>query len=197
MGTFAAGSLTPGSVSIVNCCHFSVLDSLGRFIAGSTDFVFTWDATLNTDIHATNVNAALTSATPTPFFGFVPVIKEVRIFGPGSYVFDTGLDPALPTGFGTTNLGGIPLALDVGPGQVGAHMLIDWASNTNMDVVVLWNKDAVFQGSSGSSDDLGAKGQMFNLTAIDGDGDGIPGIAMVDGPFLGLSVIFNLNVTSP
>ncbi|MEE8343456.1 MAG: DUF5666 domain-containing protein [Gammaproteobacteria bacterium] len=203
-GTFTSGVFSPDKVTIVHCCHFGFYPAPGVFV-GSTDVMFTWDGSLNTDANSTNVNATLSS--PSTFFAWSWQAREVRIFGPGEYVFDTGLDWMESTQFGTTNLGGKLIRLTVGPGQLGAHMLMDWGPDVigspcgkdgcNIDIAVLWDVNGVYTGSTGISDDLGAKGQIFNLASVDGDGDGVPGFAMVEYWFQGVNVVFNLNITSP
>jgi hypothetical protein len=205
VGEFLAGTLVPSHVEIVHCCNWEVYDSAGNFIGGGNDVAFTWDGSLNTDVFSNNVNATLfTNAT---IVGETSLSQDVRIFGPGNYIFDTGLDPSLTTDFGTTNLGGVPLSLVVGSGQVGAHGLFHFGMDgaptvcgkltCNIDVVFLWNVNAVYAGSTNNDSNLGAKGRIFNLSSVDGNGDGIPGIPAVDGPFVGFNTVYNLNLTSP
>ena len=172
------------SVTITACCNLSVLDPTGVFIGGVNDVVATWDGTLYNDpVTQTAPNMTLTSATSMHFFGFPWVTHDVRVFGPGNYTL--------------TTTRGNTLNFDVGPGQVGAHMLVDWNISLDMDVAVLWEVDGVYTGSLSSGSDLGAKGFLFNLAGIDGDGDGIPGIAFVDGPFTGFQPVINVNLTNP
>ncbi len=204
-GDYLAGVLQPSHVEIVHCCNWEVYDSFGGFLGGGNDVTFTWDGTLNTDVLSNNVNATL--STNATIVGETSLAQDVRIFGPGTYVFDTGLDPSLSTNFGTTNLGGAPLNLTVGAEQIGMHGLfhfgMDGASTVcgkqtcNIDVVILWNINAVYAGSAIDDSNLGAKGRVFNLSSADGNADGIPGIPVVDGPFIGLSTVYNLNFTSP
>ncbi|VAW75495.1 hypothetical protein MNBD_GAMMA13-1556, partial [hydrothermal vent metagenome] len=98
LGRFLAGELAPSRVEIVQCCNWEVyLGIPGAFIGGGNDVVFTWDGTLNTDILSGNVNATL--STNATVLGLPSAIEEVRIFAPGAYVFDTGLDPTLSTNF--------------------------------------------------------------------------------------------------
>ncbi len=204
-GEFLAGALVPSHVEIVHCCNWEVYDTTGNFIGGGNDVAFTWDGSLNMDVLSNNVNATLlTNAT---IVGETSLSQDVRIFGPGNYVFDTGFDPSLTTDFGTTNLGGVPLSLVVGPGQVGAHGLFHFGMDgaptvcgkltCNIDVVFLWDVNAVYAGSTNNDSNLGAKGRIFNLSSVDGNGDGIPGIPAVDGPFVGFNTVYNLNLTSP
>ena len=66
-----------------------------------------------------NVNATL--STNATIAGETSRAQDVRIFGPGSYVFIPDWIRSLSTNFGTTNLGGTPLNLTVGAGQIGMH----------------------------------------------------------------------------
>jgi len=67
--------------------------------------------------------------------------------------------------------------MTVGPGQLGAHMLFDWATNVAIDVVVVWDVDC----------------NKFELTTTDPDGDGILSSPMVDGPFKGFNAAFDVS----
>ena len=180
-GAWDGATLVPAGVTITACCNFGVLDPSGVFIGGANDVVVTWDGTLYNDpLAQTAPNMTLTSANSTLFFGFPWLMHDVRAFGPGSYTFATTR--------------GNTLHLEVAPGQVGAHMLVDWNFNLDMDIAVLWEVDGIYSGSTGSGSDLGARGYLFNLASVDGDGDGIPGVRLVDGPFVGIQPVFNLNL---
>ena len=205
LGEFQSGRLIPSHIEIVHCCNWEVYDGAGNFIGGGNDVAFTWDGTLNTNALSNNVNATL--STNAIIVGGTSVAQDVRVFGPGDYVFDTGLDSALTTDFGTTNLGGTPLRLTVGPGQMGVHGLFHYGTGSattvcgkpacNIDLVFLWDVNAVYKGSDNDDSNLGAKGQVFNFSSVDGNGDGVPGIPVVDGPFAGFNTVYNLNITAP
>ncbi len=157
-----------------------MINPSGDFVGGADDVLFSWDGTLYTDpVTQTVSNISIGSASSKPFFGFPWNIHDARAFGAGSYSF--------------TTTRGNTLDLNVGVNQVGAHLLFDWNGNDNVDMVLLWNIDSTFEGSLSSADDLGAKGQFFNLASTDGNGDGIPGIPMVDGPFQGFQPNFNMS----
>ena len=68
--------------------------------------------------------------------------------------------------------------------------MFDWASVTDIDIAVVWNFFDTFP-TTGS--------QIWNLASTDGNGDGIPGIPMVDGPFAdaNFSANFNINMDPP
>ena len=202
-GEYVLGVLSPASIEIVHCCNWEVYDSLGFFIGGGNDVVFTWDGTFNTSVFDTNVNASISSNTM--IVGQPVASQDIRIFGPGDYNFDTGLNPGETTNFETTNLGGTIISLTVGSNQIGAHGLFHFGDNAptscgqslcNIDTVLLWNINAVYEGSENDDSHLGSKGQIFNLSAADHDNDGVPGIPVVDG-FIGFRSVYNLNFTSP
>ena len=144
----------------------------------------------------------MTLSSATPFFGFNWFARSVRTFSQGSYVFDTNCTEADILA-GTTNCGGgTSLSLTVGQGQLGGHMLFDWGStaattcgvtNCDIDVAILWDLDssfnaAIFDGGTGTP----TPATVFELVSRDGDANGVPGIAMVDGPFIGFEANFNL-----
>jgi hypothetical protein len=75
-------------------------------------------------------------------------------------------------------------------------MLFDWNTATNIDVVEVWNANAVFGPSpmwTGSGACNNAS-QVWDLMSTDADGDGKNGAVMIDGPFQGFSANFNLRL---
>ncbi len=66
-------------------------------------------------------------------------------------------------------------------GQMGVHMLMDWGATTDTDIVNVWNVDLT--------------NDVYTFTSTDVDGDGIPGAAMVDGPFIDFNTSFDLTLT--
>lgn len=184
-GQPVGSTLVPDTVTLVSCCNFTMLDGNGHAFGGANDMVFVWDGSLYTDpVTQTLPNIQLASASSAPFFGFPWTVHGARVFGPGSYSFET--------------LAHNTLTLDVGPDQIGAHLLFNWGPAGDSDAVLIWNKDSsvqgeVYQGSPGA----GAPGQVFALATADGDGDGVPGIAFVDGAFAGFRMMFNLSAPPP
>ena len=146
-----------------------------------------------------------TLASDQPFFSQLWTAHTIRVFGPGTYSFDSGCTVAeiQATGCpaGTAANSGPTLTLTVGPGQLGAHILFDWLVTFDIDVAVLWDYkssfgDPIYDGC-GATDPPGAcdpsqtPTRVWNLVSRDGDGDGIRGIRMVDGAFPDFSA--NLN----
>ena len=105
--------------------NFTMIDPTGAVIGGATDVSGSFD-----DTKICNSNACtdfgMTLASSQPFFGNLWTAHDIRIFSEGSYVFDTkctGADIAA----GITDCSGSSfVALTVGPGQLGAHILFDW-----------------------------------------------------------------------
>lgn len=162
--------------------NFTMINPSGDFVGGATDIFASWDGSLYTVDDPANqqANLFMNSAEPQPFFGFPWDAHDIRAFGPGSY--------SIATSRGNT------LDMVVGENQIGAHMLFDWNGNNDIDVVLVWDINAVFAGAPGVGDN-GAKGKAFTFAVVDSDGDGIPGIPMADGPFEGFNANFNLKLT--
>lgn len=179
--------------------NFTMLSGVGGAVGGTNDVVFTWDGTLNSDVATAVVNATITSNEP--FFGSTWNAHDVQIFGPGSYTFNAS---------NTGDPGGPFLTMTVGPNQIGAHMFFDWSVNPNIDVVNVWDRNAVFapsaphtgadNGSSCAPATVPCDGSpnqttdVWDLMSTDNDGDGINGVPMVDGGFVGFNANFNLNI---
>lgn len=180
--------------------NFTMIDPGGTTFGGTNDIEALWDGTLNTDVTGTNFNMTMASEADFPFFGFPWAAHNIRVFGPGSYSFDTTCS-VTEVESGIAACGGAAadfLDLSVGADQIGAHILWDWNISENIDIAVLWDKNDVFdstaphdiyQGPAGSGPALDT---IFDLVSVDGDGDGTPGIVMIDGPFIGFSANFNL-----
>ena len=106
-------------------------------------------------------------ASTSPFFGFVWTAHSGTTFGPGTYTFDT------VEGGSYTNI-------QVGANQVGGHILFDWNTATNIDVINVWN----FCSGCGA------------YTSTDINGNGLKGIPMIDGAFPGFSANFEFKVAA-
>ena len=94
------------------------------------------------------------SSIPT-FLGSPSTAHNGTTFGPGAYAIDT-------IEGGTYNF-------TVGEGQLGGHILWDWSVTTDIDIVNVW--------------DVSTVAGVTSYTSTDIDGDGIPGIGFIDGPF--------------
>lgn len=191
-----------------------LLKGTGDTFGGTNDVIFEWDQTTNTDTvdytNNLNFNMKITSSGPEPFFGAVWIAHSVRVFGPGTYSFDSGCttQEITTTGCPADSVGDIDgkptpnVTMTVGPNQVGAHILFDYNGSFNIDVLNVWDKDAVWDDPDGDASDKnnlfdGAAGiapdpaATWGLVSRDVDGDGINGMPMVDGPFIGYSANFS------
>jgi len=100
--------------------------------------------------------------------GFVTPVHDGALLGEGSHVVTTQL--------------GNNVSVTVEPGQLGAHILVGTVVGDflgpSVDEVNVWD---VTTGPGGTT-----------YTSTDVDGDGIPGMAMVDGKFTGFTASFDL-----
>ena len=191
--------------------NFTMLDAGGLRIGGTNDVVMVWDeVSYNTDESDNSFFVQIVSEKPEPFKGFPWFAHHVRLFegpvaGETTYSFNTGCSVAeleatgCPVGSGTP---GETMTMTVKAGQIGAHMLFDWNVTTNIDVVNVWDKNAVWDDHG----DASPKNAMwtceagtppdptapFKLISTDYNADGINSSPMVDGPFKGFYANFNM-----
>ena len=195
-------SVTVGS----NYGNFTMLNVAGDTFGGTNDVDFVWDGTLHTDsVVDLNSNLTMVSVAPQPFNGFVWDAHDARVFGPGTYSFDSGCTVAEVQSTGcppnSAAASGPTLTMTVGADQVGLHVLFDWSTAANIDVVNVYDINAVWDDLGGTINKnqlwLGAAGlspdptTTWEWVSTDVDGDGIVGALMVDGPFIGYSANFN------
>lgn len=142
--------IDPDAVSGV----LTVLDPVGG--------VTTTDPTVSASIVFPGAGSTISS--PTPFFGLLWTIHDVVTYQAGTYTVDT--------------VEGGAYTFTVGANQIGAHILIDWGLNKNMDVVNVW--------------DVTTDAGITYYTSTDWDEDGIAGAGLIEGPFPGFNVNFDL-----
>ncbi len=195
--------------------NFTMLDGNGANVnGGANDVAAAWNGVTTTDIADTNFNN-MTLSSNTPFFGATWTAHHIRVFGPGTYSFDTTCTTAqLEAGVSDCNN---PLqagqqeqylTMTVDPGQIGVHMLFNWNGNDDIDVVNVYDINAEFTtaapGALYTGGDYGpypwsgapAANTKWRLASTDDDGDGIAGVPMVDGAFIDFNANFNLFVGS-
>ncbi|MCA1805973.1 MAG: VPLPA-CTERM sorting domain-containing protein [Xanthomonadaceae bacterium] len=117
-------------------------------------------------------------ASTTPFFGVNWTVSGGTLYAPGAYTINVngdGSDAVDPDGAGPLPTNDPNVNFVVGAGQVGANVNFAWGATTGIDVFLLWNQGAA------------------NASSLDIDGDGIPGMAMIDGPFPMFSADFIVN----
>jgi hypothetical protein len=104
--------------------------------------------------------------------------------------------------------------MTVGAGQLGVHMLMDWNTTQNIDILNVWNLNSTFSNCGSSASEQTAinclwtgyqntagnnASTVFLLASTDNDGDGTLGIPMTadgpygGGPFAGFNFNFNLH----
>ena len=117
-----------------------------------------------------NVDTAVTGAIGG---GTWSVASTATYFGL-NWAAHNGVTYSAPGTYTVDTIEGGIYTFTVGTGQIGGHILFDWGATANIDVVNVWQVD------SGP-----------NYVSTDVDGDGIPGIGMIDGPFPGFSANFD------
>ena len=182
--------------------NFTMLDGDGVTFGGTNDIVFNWDGTCYNsvaDADAGSVNMVMGSDSNFPFFGYPWNAHDIKVFCPGGpYIFDTCNNSSIPP-----NKCG-PLSMTVPPGHLGGHILFDWNTTADIDVAIVWNNSTggtwqnivpagqLYQGRNGPTPALD---KFYDWISVDADGDGIPGIPFVDGPFIGFRANFNFSTT--
>jgi len=202
--------------------NFTMFDAGGANANGGTnDVIASWDGLFNADESDADFTH-MTLSSITPYFGELWTAHHIRVFGPGTYTFDTTCTVAeLEAGKGgpgqlcnnPLDAGQIEqfITMTVASGQVGAHILFDWSVNLNIDVLNVWNTNSEFDVSANPGTGVLYNGEGYGpypwsgapaadtswrLASTDNDGDGIPGIQMVDGAFIDFNANFNLFVGS-
>jgi len=191
--------------------NFTMLNPPGDTFGGTNDVEFIWDG-VTTNLDETDNNfgvMTIGSKNSFPFNGFIWTAHHVRVFGPGTYTFDTTCTVAqLEAGIAACNNPLQPgqterfLTMTIGAGQLGAHILFDWSTSSNIDVVNVWAQNAVWDrlGKTGGTQNriyLGETGvppaedATWALISTDINGDGFNGAPMVDGPFQGYYANFS------
>jgi hypothetical protein len=203
-GTLVSGTFTvrtAGGITMSNE-NFTMLDPSGGVTGGTNDVNMDWDQQLNssTSDPVTPATAHMHLSSGTPFFQYVWTAHHIRVFGPGTYTINVDCTTTqLETGTCTANSDPSKnYTFTVGANQIGAHMLFDWNTAKNIDVVDIWNQSAVFGPSQLYTGGTGCANpaQVWDLMSTDWDGDGQNGAKMIDGPFAGFSANFNLRTTT-
>ena len=186
--------LTASSLRFINLGNLTVLYTVnGSTATGSNDFFTVWDGTLNSedDILNDTTRENMFISNRQLILGSEWRVHDIRVFGPGRYVFNgcsNNPNPATPCSEA--------IEMRVAEGQIGAHMLVDWGNEINIDVVNVWNRNQSFcpAAASGCSVYGLLTNPEWDLVSSDADGDGVPGIPLEDSNFSNdISVNFNLN----
>jgi hypothetical protein len=112
-------------------------------------------------------------ASTTPFYGVLWTASGGTLYGPGTYTVNVNGD-GLDAYSGDGNV-----TFTVGAGQLGGNIDVSWNLNNGIDVFQVWEVTTI-------------PGVETLYTSIDGDGNGLPGMKIIDGPFVGLDVGFNM-----
>jgi hypothetical protein len=193
-------NIASAEIHDISSSNLTILDPFGNMVSeGATDvFGIFDDSKICTSVSCNQIG--MTLATNQPFFGVIWTTHDIRVFSEGTYTFDTACTPADIAAGITFCGGGVPLTLTVAPSQLGAHIFVDWSSNININVAVVWNPDDAF-GSPiydgcpfpDTCDPTHTPTRTWELASKDGNVDGVQGIPMVDGPFASFNANFSLN----
>jgi len=176
-----------------------MLDPNNGVVGGTNDVHFSWDGTMKTSVAVSGQESNASLSSVTAFFGYTWDAHDVAIYGPiknddGTYspgVYTVYTDcPSASPGCGT----GTPITFTVNEGELGAHMLFNWAGNNDIDVVDIWTPgkafgpSSMFTGAGGSN----SASKVWDWMSKDSNGDGINGYPMMDGPFSSFNANFNV-----
>jgi hypothetical protein len=193
--------------------NFSMLIVAGGPELGTNDVSYNLDFNNLNDAVSGNVGVLTNDiATPTAYRGFLWDAHHIRLFEPGAYSINVDCSTAQLEG-GTCLPNANPLrnlTFTVDAGEIGAHMLFDWNVTSDIDVVNVWKPNAKFDVSpDGVKNDIVIAGTyggpagnqpdpqgLWNFASSDADGDGINGMKMIDGPFVGFNANFTLGPQS-
>ena len=117
-------------------------------------------------------------ASTTLFLDIPWTASGGTLYGPGTYTVNVNGD-GLDAFSGNGNV-----TFTVGSGQVGGNIDVSWNANNGIDVFQVWDVTPI-------------PGVETRYTPVDADGDGLPGITLIDGPFVGLGVGFNMTTPVP
>ena len=190
--------------------NFTALDSTGMLFGGTNDVSATWNGNTTTNIASTDFGN-MTLSSNQPFFSFTWTAHHIRVFGEGTYTFDTSCTTT-DLEAGISDCGGSPAektSMIVGQNQVGTHLLFDWMTDTNVDILHVYDKNTTFSNISGIWTDAALAPAPYDiapdsntewaLSSTDNDSDIYGGIVMIEGSFAGFAFNFNLggNHTDP
>lgn len=117
-------------------------------------------------------------ASTTPFYGVLWAASGGTLYGPGTHTVSVNGD-GLDAHSGDGNV-----TFTVGAGQLGGNIDVSWNLNNGIDVFQVWDVTVI-------------PGVETLYTSVDGDGNGLQGMKIIDGPFIGLDVGFNMAAPVP
>jgi len=193
-GRWGNNILHASSARFINLGNLTVTYTVeGSTATGSNDFFTIWDGTLNSEEDIVNGTSRenMFISNRQLILGTEWRVHDIRVFAPGRYSFDgcaNNISPTIPC---SNNI-----EMIVAENQIGAHMLIDWGGEINIDVINVWNKKQSFCKDELPNCSLHGliANPVWDLASSDADGDRISGITLKDSNFANdLTVNFNLN----
>ena len=167
VGTASAATATMTSAT------FTMLDGTGGGVG------------LDTAVVGSIGDGAWAVSSTNLFFGQLWTAHSGTTFGPGTYSFDT-------------LQGGVYTGVVVGTGQVGGHILFNWGTTADIDVINVWDVSCTIASGSCTytSTDVTAGAGTGANTPITAP-DGILGLSMIDGAFVGFNANFDFTTPVP
>ena len=181
-----AGSIVISPFSVItDAANFTMLDDAGAGVGGTNDVLWNWDGTAFTsitDYTGTTSVANITAGSTTLFFNRNWSAHNIQAFATGTYTFDTALEGGNPEAG--------DLVLTVPAGMLGMHMLFDWGSNYNIDVVVLGSYRTMFGSGNGFLANPGYVAFVTDGACSDAFGTALAGAeCLYDGPGFGEAAV--------
>ena len=209
---------------VTDSANFALLANNGSVVSGTNDVKMVWNNqafNASSDYIGPGSAANVTASSTAPHWGFRWTAHDIQVFTPGSYSFDTALGGGnsesgiLYVTVGAAQLG-MHMLFDWGSSRnidtfvvfdpnkaFGSGLLYSTQKNTkgqNMCAAYYTGtitKNCIWDGYYYGSDGIPVKNQIWMLSSVDGNGDGIMGIPWQQGgPFQGWSVNFNANLIS-
>ena len=155
-----------------------IYDISGTFQQYASDGSATWGGWPDGVFGTYNDATGSISMYLDDLWGFynIPIVGTV-ITTPGTYSWEA----CLPDG-SVQCTAPAPITADISAGQWGMHGLYNWTTSPNADLVNVWDVNV-------------GPGGVINLSATDSDGDGVLGVAELDGAFPTFSIALDLTLT--
>lgn len=179
--------------------NFTMVSASNGLTGGTNDVTFVWDGTYKNAV-VTDGSSNASVSSPTAFSGGKWTAHHMNVYGPGTYTFYVGCvsGGVASLTYNPSCGAGATYVMTVPTGKVGAHMLFNWKTNTDIDVVLLWDMNkswaqtgtvSAFNAGAGNTIDTVWGGVSIDT---DMDPDTYSGTKMIDGPFVGQSANFNV-----
>jgi len=186
--------------------NLTLVDPDETTYGGTNDVFFDWDGTLKTAVVPSGQAPNARVSSPCALDGAPWTVHDAAVYGPGTYEINPCCPAGSPGCSATCNdpHTGDPIGriqFTVNQGQRGFHALLDWGSSADIDVVnvwtiratdSIWDVKGVFEPSNLWTGACGSNPPEKIWDFVSSDSGGINGMPMVEGPFEGKYVSFNV-----